>query len=122
MAVLHGIEKRFYQVPDDVLAKYLIPADQVDEVLHKAGICSAPPAQQQQQQQQPMAAPGGQCVAGQERQPVPQGQVQAYHRGGRGGYSEDGHGGFGVEIGVGYPNYSNYSNYSNYANYRNFGW
>ena len=118
MAVLQGIEKRIYQIPDDVLAKYLIPADQVDEVLHKAGICSAPPAQQQEQQ--PMAAPGEQCMAGPEGQPVPQGQVQAYHRGGhgdRGGHGGGGGGGFGIGFG-----YNDYPNYYNYSNYRNYGW
>jgi hypothetical protein len=100
MAVLKGIEERFYQIPDEELAKYLIPADQVGEVLRKAGVCSAPPAQQQQ----PMAAPQG--------QPMPQGQVQAYGRD-----HDDrhhGHGGPGI--------YFNYQNYSNYSNYANWGW
>ena len=116
MAVLKGIEERFYQIPDDVLAKYLIPADQVGEVLRKACICSAPA-----EQQQPMAPPGGPPMPGPGMQPMSQGQVQAYsHHGGHEGHEgHRGHGGGGFGIDFGYYNYSNYSNYSNY---RNWGW
>lgn len=122
MAVLKAIEERFYQIPDDVLAKYLIPADQVDEVLKKAGVCMAPPPQQQPMAGpggQPMPGPGGQPMGGPCRQPMPQGQVQAYSH--HGGHEEHGHEEHGHEWHRPWF-YSDYYNYSNYSNYGNWGW
>ena len=88
MAILQSIDGRFYQVPDDVLAQHLVPADQVGELLKTAG-AGAPAGQPQQ---------------------AAQGQVQAYS------HHEEHHGRHDGGIGI-YFNYQNYSNYSNYANW-----
>jgi hypothetical protein len=43
MAILRSLDGQFYEVPDDQLAKYLIPADKVKEKVQGTGEDPGPP-------------------------------------------------------------------------------
>ena len=43
MAILRSVDGRFYEIPDDQVSKYLIPADKVKEKLEGAGAPASPP-------------------------------------------------------------------------------
>jgi hypothetical protein len=43
MAILRSVDGQFYEIPDDQLSKYLVPADKVKEKLGAAGADAGPP-------------------------------------------------------------------------------
>ncbi len=44
MAILRSVDGRFFEIPDDQVEKYLIPADKVKEKLESSGAPMVPPS------------------------------------------------------------------------------